>query len=105
LEDKMPFHTTVRGRLRDADPDAAREAHNGVVARIRPRTTSHGGVGHRVYAAVDDPREFLAFDTWESVEGIQAAFGDEAIQKEIGGLFESPPEVRIWTPREGWTAF
>ena len=101
----MPCHTTVRGRLRDADPAAALEAHNAVVARIRATTEAHGGIGHRVFADVSDAQEFLAFDTWESLEGLQAAFGDPAIQAEIGRLFEGPPEVRIWSPREGWTTF
>jgi hypothetical protein len=44
-------------------------------------------------------------DTWESLEGMQKSYGDPTIQAEIGGLFESPPEVKVWAPREGWTTF
>jgi len=101
----MPFYTTVRARLKDADQRAAMEAHNAVVARLQPRNAELGGVGHRVYANVEDPREFLAMDTWESMEGLQQAFGDPETQREIGSLFEGPPQVTIWSVREGWTAF
>ena len=101
----MPVHTMVRGRLRHADPAEALAAHNDVVATVRSTPEANGGVGHRVFAAVDDPQEFLAFDTWETVEGLQVAFGDEAVKAQIGGLFEEPPEIRIWSPREGWTTF
>lgn len=101
----MPFYTTVRARLKDADPQAAMEAHNTVVAQLRPGNAELGGVGHRVYANAQDPQEFLALDTWESMEGLQQAFGDPATQQQIGSLFDGPPEVTIWTAREGWTAF
>jgi quinol monooxygenase YgiN len=101
----MPFYTTVRGRLRDADPQAAMEAHNTVVGRLRPHNEPLGGVGHRVFANVQDPQEFLAMDTWESMEGLQQAMGDPDVQSAIGSLFDGQPEVTIWSPREGWTTF
>jgi len=44
-------------------------------------------------------------DTWDSLEGMQKTYGDPTIQAEIGGLFESPPEVKVWSPRDGWTTF
>ena len=46
----MPFYTTVRARLKHADPQAAMEAHNGVVARIIGTTKANGGSGHKVFA-------------------------------------------------------
>lgn len=101
----MPFHTTVRGRLRHADPAEAQRAHDDVVASLIPTTQGHGGSGHRVFGDVGDPQEFLALDTWDSIEGLRAAFADESVQARIGSLFEEPPEVRIWSPREGWTTF
>lgn len=101
----MPFYTTVRARLKDGDPKSAMEAHNAVVARLTPRNRPLGGVGHRVFGNVQDPQEFLAMDTWESIEGLQQAMGDPAVQAEIGSLFEGAPEVTVWAPREGWTTF
>jgi len=101
----MPFYTTVRGRLKDADQDAAREAHNAIVERLRARNAELGGVGHRAFANVQDPQEFLAMDTWESIEGLQQAMGDPDTQREIGSLFDGQPDVAIWSPREGWTSF
>ena len=101
----MPYYTTVRARLKDADPEAAREAHTAVVGRLRPGNAELGGVGQRVYANVQDPQEFVALDTWESMEGLQQAFGNPDTQREIGSLFEGQPEVTIWSPRDGWTAF
>jgi hypothetical protein len=101
----MPFYTTVRGRLSNADPKTAMEVHNGIVARVTPRNEQLGATGHRVFANVQDPMEFLALDTWENVEGLQQAFGNPDTQAEIGSMFDGAPEVTIWSPREGWTAF
>ena len=101
----MPFYTTVRGRLKDADAQSAMEAHNAVVARVRRKNEPLGGVGHRVFANVQDAQVFLAMDTWESIEGLQQAMGDPEVQSAIGSLFDGQPEVAIWSPREGWTTF
>jgi hypothetical protein len=101
----MPFYTTVRARLKDADPGTAQQNHNATVARLRGQNEKYGGTGHRVFANVQDPQEFLAMDTWETMEGLQTAFGDPQTQQEIGSLFDGPPEVKIWAPREGWTTF
>src|SRR6266542_1133190 len=101
----MPFYTTVRARLKHADQAAAMEAHNAVVSRIVDRTRANGGSGHRVFADTQDPRDFLAMDTWDSLEGMQKSYGDPTIQAEIGSLFDGPPEIKVWSPREGWTTF
>jgi hypothetical protein len=101
----MPFITTVRARLKDADPRAALAAHNRVVASLIDVTQANGGVGHRAYANAEDPRDFLGLDTWESMEGMQKAFGDIKTQTAIGGLFDGPPEIKVWSLRDGWTTF
>jgi quinol monooxygenase YgiN len=101
----MPFYTTVRARLKHVDMREAMDAHNGVVSRIVDTTKANGGSSHRVFANPEDPRDFLAMDTWDSLEGMQKSYGDPTIQAEIGGLFESPPEVTVWSSREGWTTF
>jgi len=101
----MGYITTVRGRLLDADQAAAMANHNSIVARVRPRGEPLGGVGHMVFANAQDPREFLAIDRWETIEGLQTLMGDPSVQAEIGGLFDGPPEVTIWAEREGWTTY
>ena len=98
------FITTVRAKLRDADPAAAQEAHNGIVGRLRPQLEPKGGSSHMVFANAQDPREFLAIDRWDSEEGL-AALQDPAIQAEIASLFDGPPQVTVWAPRDGWTAY
>jgi hypothetical protein len=101
----MSYITTVRARLREADPAAAMERHNEIVGRLRPRGTPLGGVGHAVYANAQDPQEFLAVDRWETMEGLQQFMGDPSVQAEIGGLFDGPPDVTVWAVRDGWTAY
>jgi hypothetical protein len=101
----VSYITTVRARLRDADPATALERHNGIVARLRPRLEPMGGTAHMVFAKADDPREFLAVDRWETLEALQAAMGDPATQQEIGSLFDGPPELTVWAVRDGWTAY
>jgi quinol monooxygenase YgiN len=101
----MGYITTVRARLRDADQAAAMDQHNAIVDRLRPRGTPLGGVGHSVFANAQDPREFLAIDRWDSIEGLQQFMGDPSVQQEIGSLFEGPPDVTVWAEREGWRAY
>ena len=101
----MPFYTTVRGRLNNTDPQKALELHNAIVARVTPRNEPLGAFGHRVFVNVQDPMEFLAMDSWQTVEGIQQAFSNPETAADIGSMFDGPPQVTIWTPREGWTKF
>ena len=101
----MPFYTTVRGRLKTSDPQAAMDLHNGIVGRLQPKNEQLGATGHRVFANVQDPTEFMAMDTWETMEGLQQAMGNPDTQAEIGSMFDGPPDVSIWSPREGWTTF
>ena len=101
----MSYVTTVRARLRDPDQAAAMQHHNEIVGRLRPRGEPFGGVGHATFAKADDPREFLAMDRWESLEGVQQFMGDPSVQQEIASLFDGPPEVTIWAVRDGWTTY
>ena len=101
----MPFFTTVRGKQNHADPQAALELHNSIVAELRQRNEPLGGSGHRVFVNVQDPMEFLALDTWESMEGLQQAFGNPDSVAKMGSMFDGQPEATIWSPRDGWTRF
>jgi quinol monooxygenase YgiN len=101
----MGYMTTVRARLRNPDQAAAMQHHNDIVAKLRPQGEPLGGVGHSTFAKADDPRDFLALDRWDSMEGLQKFMGDPAVQQEIGSLFEGPPEVTVWATRDGWTAY
>ncbi len=101
----MNYITTVRARLRDADPAAAMERHNEIVGRLRPQLEPKGGSGHMVFANAQDPREFLAIDRWDSIEALQESMGDPAVQQEIGSLFDGQPEVTVYAVRDGWTAY
>jgi hypothetical protein len=101
----MPFFTTVRGRLNHTDPQAALQLHNDIVAELRRRNEPLGGVGHRVFVNVQEPLEFLALDMWETMEGLQQAFGNPDTVARMGSMFDGAPEVSIWSPRDGWTSF
>src|SRR2546427_4255209 len=69
----MSYITTVRARLLDADPDRARDAHNGIVARLRPRGEPLGATTHMTFARADDPRDFLGIDGWSTLDGQEVA--------------------------------
>ncbi len=101
----MGYMTTVRARLRDADQAVAMQHHNEIVAKLWPMGQPLGAVGHTTFAKADDPRDFLALDRWDSIEGLQKFMGDPAVQQEIGSLFDGPPEVTVWATREEWTAY
>ena len=101
----MQYITIVRGRLGDADQDAARDAHNSIVDELRPKSEPLGAVGHQAYADPQDPGGFVAIDRWSSIEGLQQFLGDPGVQARLGSMFDGAPEVSVLAEREGWRAF
>ena len=101
----MQYITIVRGRLKDMDQDAARDAHNAIVDELRPRSEPMGAVGHQAYVELQDPGSFVAVDRWSNMEGLQQFLGDPSVQASLGSMFDGPPEVTVLAEREGWRAF
>jgi len=101
----MQYITIVRGRLKDADQDAARDAHNSIVDALRPRSEPMGAVGHQAYVDPQDPVSFVAIDRWSNVEGLQQFLGDPGVQAQLGSMFDGAPDVSVLAEREGWRAF
>jgi quinol monooxygenase YgiN len=101
----MQYITIVRGRLRDADQDAARDAHNSIIDALRPKSEPLGAVGHQAYVDPQDPGGFVAIDRWSNLEGLQQFLGDPSVQAQIGSMFDGMPDVSILAEREDWRAF
>jgi quinol monooxygenase YgiN len=101
----MQYITIVRGRLRDADQGAARDAHNAIVDALRPRSEPMGAAGHQAYVEPQDPGSFVAIDRWSNIEGLQQFLGDPSVQQQLGSMFDGQPEVTVLAEREGWRAF
>ena len=101
----MQYITIVRGRLKDADPEAAAAAHNAIVDELRPRSEPLGAVGHQAYADPQDPGTFVAIDRWSNVEGLQQFLSDPTVQARLGSMFDGQPDVTVLAEREGWRAF
>jgi quinol monooxygenase YgiN len=101
----MQYITIVRGRLKDADQDAARDAHNAIVDALRPESEPLGAVGHQAYGDPQDPGAFVAVDRWSSIEGLQQFLGNPDVQQRLGSMFDGAPEVSVLAEREGWRAF
>ena len=68
-------------------------------------------LGVIVYPLIDGLRSSTGFYRFGreirsvGLDNYRQAFGDPATQADIGSLFEGPPEVRVWSPRDGWTTF
>jgi quinol monooxygenase YgiN len=105
MEEPMQYITIVRGRLKDADQDAARDAHNSIVDALRPRSEPMGAVGHQAYVDPQDPGSFVAIDRWSDMGGLQKFLGDPDVQAQLGSMFDGAPEVSVLAEREGWRAF
>jgi hypothetical protein len=102
----MKYIVTVRGKLKGASMDDAQHGHDSTVDRLSPVGKPLGSIGHQAYLNPQDPREFLAVDTWDSMEGIQKFMGDAANPgAAIAALFEGQPDITIWSEAEGWRAF
>jgi quinol monooxygenase YgiN len=101
----MQYITIVRGRLKSADQNAARDLHNQIVDSVRPRSEPMGAVGHQAYVEPQDPGSFVAIDRWSNMEGLQQFIGDPSVQQQLGSMFDGPPDVTILAERDGWRAF
>lgn len=101
----MQYITIVRGRLKDSDQGAARDAHNSIVDALRPKSEPLGAVGHQAYVDPQDPGGFVAIDRWSNIEGLQQFLGDPSVQAQLGSMFDDMPEVSVLAEREGWRAF
>jgi quinol monooxygenase YgiN len=98
----MKYIVTVRGRLK---PAADQAAHDATVDRLSPISRPLGALGHQAYLNPQDPREFLAIDTWQSMEGLQQFMAHpENPGAAIASLFENPPDITVWS-ESGWRAF
>jgi hypothetical protein len=102
----MKYIVTVRGRLKATDPKEAQMGHDATVDRLSPIGRPLGSVGHMVFLNPQDPREFLAIDTWQSLEGLQKFMADAADPgAAIAALFEGQPDIAMWGEAEGWRSF
>ena len=102
----MKYIVTVRGKLKTANEGEAKAAHDATVDRLSPIGKPMGSLSHQAYLNPQDRREFLAVDTWESMEGIQKFMSDAANPgAAIAALFEGQPDVTVWAAADGWRAF
>ena len=101
----MKYIVTVRGILKDADEKQAHMAHDATVEKLSPIGVSLGSLGHQAYLNPQNRREFLAVDTWASIEGLQQFLNDPANPgAAIAQLFEGQPEITVWV-ESGWKSF
>lgn len=91
------WFVVVRGRLAEADLDAARAMHDAVAMEGEAAATALGDVAHVVWVGTpEDPQQFFAVDVWTSDEMIAAFYGDPKFQAAFGMLFEAPPTVGVY---------
>lgn len=96
--------TVVRGRLK-ADSVADNHAvHDAIYEPLKALGTSLSAIGHTAYLNPHDPREFLAVDTWTTLEGPQRLFNNPTVAAEFERLFEGQPEITFWSDA-GWASF
>ncbi len=93
----MRVITTVRGIMKEQDPEKAKQVHNGIVAKLSPVGMELGSIGHQTYLNPENPSEFLAVDTWPDAESLQAFMGHEVNPPaHIMAMFEGEAEVTVW---------
>ena len=98
----MKYVVTVRGKLKDTDATMAETAHNDTFERLSVIGKDLGSIGHQTYLNSEDKNEFLAVDTWSSIEGLQKFLADPANSGgEIAKLFTSEPQITVWA-ESGW---
>ncbi len=98
----MKFVVTVRGTLKHSDQQKNQQAHDETFTRLSAIGIPLGSIGHQTFLDPQNPRQFLAMDTWQSMEGLQQFMSHPANPgAAIAEIFEGQPEVTIWA-ESGW---
>lgn len=101
----MKYIVTVRGTLKDANTEQAHMAHDTTLDRLSPIGRSLGSIGHQTFLDPQNPRQFLAIDTWPSMEALQQFLNHEVNPgAAIAQLFEGQPEITVWM-ESGWKGY
>ncbi len=79
--------------------------HNAILEQLPTIGRPLGAIGHQAYLGTQDPRAFLAVDSWMNLEGMQQFMADPKVAEAFGNLFEGTPDVTVWSEAEGWTSF
>ena len=98
------YITVVRGKLKDSDAKQAQMAHDAAVAKLSPMSRPMGAVHHQPYLNPQNPKEFLAMDTWDNMEGLQKFLHDPNVGAAFAQLFDGQPDVTVWS-ESGWSSF
>ncbi len=99
----MKYIVTVRGMLKGT-PEQAKVLHNEIMAKTSPISKSMGNVAHHPHLNVQNGKEFFSIDTWDNLENIQKLYSDPNLAAEFGKLFETMPNIAIWS-EAGWLEY
>lgn len=99
----MNYITVVRARLKGSTKEA-QMAHDATVEQLSAMTRPMGAIGHKPHLNPQDPKEFLAIDTWNNLEGLQKFMSDPKVAEAFGNLFEGQPDISIWAESD-WASF
>jgi hypothetical protein len=101
----MKYLVTVRGTVKATDPKQAQADHDAIFERLGAIGKPLGSLGHQTFLDPQNPRQFLAIDTWGSMEGLQQFMTHAANPgAAIASMFEGQPEVTVWG-ETGWKGF
>ena len=80
-------------------------AHDAINVPLQPSGKSLSAIGQRAYLNVENPKEFLAIETWTTLDGPQRLFSDSQanLAAEFDKLFEETPGS-YWRV-SGWESF
>ena len=101
----MRVITSVRGIMKESDPEKAKQVHNEIVGRLTPIGKGLGNIGHQTFLNPENPREFLAIDTWPDMESLQKFMGHESNPPgNIAAMFDGQPDIVVWV-ESGYDGF
>ena len=100
----MKYVAVVRGQLKSASQQEAQGIHDAILEQLPALGRPLGATGHHPYLNPQNPKEFLAIDTWTSLEGLQTFMSDPKVGEAFSNLFEGNPDVTIWS-ESGWSSF
>lgn len=100
----MRLIAITQGTLKAATQTESQVVHDAILEQLPTLGRPLGAIGHQAYLDPQDPKAFLAIDTWTNLGGLQQFMSDPKVAAAFGDLFEGQPNVRVWS-QSGWSSF
>ena len=98
------YRVLISGRRKQADPIAAKAAHDDYAASVRARVPQHLAFSGQINLMTQerDATQLVLLEAWDDRAALDQFYADEATARRLAALFEAPPLIETFQRPDGW---